>query len=262
MSRTSTVVRVLAVVLGLLLVGHAGAAPAGVAAPDPAPHRDRATASPDVRRAVFVGNNWDGTADVLAPGTFERLGPDRRGPRQGRPDARRSRRTPTGSPTSSPSARRSARATTSSSTTCTPQRRPAPVRVAARPSPTSSRSAWPPRRSCGASRSTATASDHMALSPDGRRVSSAPRRREWCTCSGSPTAGRSAASPPATRRTRASSSTAAGKILHASIGTVYTPLDHPRPTPRRGRGCSRSSTRAPTEVLRRFDVRKALDARG
>lgn len=28
----------------------------------------------DVRRAVFVGNNWDGTADILDPATFERLG--------------------------------------------------------------------------------------------------------------------------------------------------------------------------------------------
>ena len=28
----------------------------------------------DVRRVVFVGNNWDGTADVLAPATFRRLG--------------------------------------------------------------------------------------------------------------------------------------------------------------------------------------------
>lgn len=28
----------------------------------------------DVRRAVFVGNNWDGTADILDPDTFERLG--------------------------------------------------------------------------------------------------------------------------------------------------------------------------------------------
>ena len=26
------------------------------------------------RRVVFVGNNWDGTADVVAPGSFERLG--------------------------------------------------------------------------------------------------------------------------------------------------------------------------------------------
>jgi len=28
----------------------------------------------DVRRAVFVGNNWDGTADILDPDTVERLG--------------------------------------------------------------------------------------------------------------------------------------------------------------------------------------------
>ena len=35
----------------------------------PAERRDR-----DVRRAVFVGNNWDGTADILDPTTFERLG--------------------------------------------------------------------------------------------------------------------------------------------------------------------------------------------
>ena len=28
----------------------------------------------DVRRVVLVGNNWDGTADILAPGTLRRLG--------------------------------------------------------------------------------------------------------------------------------------------------------------------------------------------
>ena len=28
----------------------------------------------DVRRVVFVGNNWAGTADILAPGTFDKLG--------------------------------------------------------------------------------------------------------------------------------------------------------------------------------------------
>lgn len=30
-------------------------------------------ADADLRRVVFVGNNWDGTADVLRPGTFERV---------------------------------------------------------------------------------------------------------------------------------------------------------------------------------------------
>jgi hypothetical protein len=28
----------------------------------------------DLRRVVYVGNNWDGTADVLLPGSFERIG--------------------------------------------------------------------------------------------------------------------------------------------------------------------------------------------
>ncbi|MBB6627694.1 serine/threonine protein kinase [Nocardioides sp. KIGAM211] len=48
--------------LGILLTGG------------PATAVEGQTPDGDVRRAVFVGNNWDGTADVLAPGTFKRLG--------------------------------------------------------------------------------------------------------------------------------------------------------------------------------------------
>jgi len=57
--------RTLAVVLVLL----------GVAAPASA-HDQRAVLQPgpDLRRAVFVGNNWAGAADILAPGSFERFG--------------------------------------------------------------------------------------------------------------------------------------------------------------------------------------------
>jgi DNA-binding beta-propeller fold protein YncE len=33
-----------------------------------------AAADDDVRRVVFVGNNWEGTADVLTPGTLSRIG--------------------------------------------------------------------------------------------------------------------------------------------------------------------------------------------
>lgn len=47
----------------------------GVAAPASA--RDQRAVmnpGPDLRRAVFVGNNWAGTADILAPGSFQRLG--------------------------------------------------------------------------------------------------------------------------------------------------------------------------------------------
>ena len=65
MPRTNVLVRaLLAVTVGVLL--DTAAAPAG-ATESPAPLGD-------VRRVVFVGNNWDGTADVLAPGSFERLG--------------------------------------------------------------------------------------------------------------------------------------------------------------------------------------------
>lgn len=55
------------VLLALLVVLLAGAMPASASGDAPAKR-------PDVRRAVFVGNNWEGTADILAPGSFRRLG--------------------------------------------------------------------------------------------------------------------------------------------------------------------------------------------
>jgi hypothetical protein len=58
--------RTLVAMVGLL-VGAAGLFDPAIAAED-----DRADGQ--VRRAVFVGNNWAGTADILAPGSFERLG--------------------------------------------------------------------------------------------------------------------------------------------------------------------------------------------
>jgi hypothetical protein len=54
---------VLAVVLCLSLGSIA--APAGAEGPG--------SPGPGERRVVFVGNNWDGTADLLAPRSFERL---------------------------------------------------------------------------------------------------------------------------------------------------------------------------------------------
>ncbi len=52
------------------------AAPATAQDPSPNFRDQRAVLAPgpDLRRAVFVGNNWAGTADVLDPRTFERLG--------------------------------------------------------------------------------------------------------------------------------------------------------------------------------------------
>lgn len=62
------------------LAGLALAAPLLVAgATSTASAEDRRGAGPggvpdDLRRVVFVGNNWDGTADILLPGSFKRIG--------------------------------------------------------------------------------------------------------------------------------------------------------------------------------------------
>jgi hypothetical protein len=49
------------------------AAPAQAAQGAPGARDEQAKPAPGVRRVVFVGNNWAGTADLLAPGTFKRL---------------------------------------------------------------------------------------------------------------------------------------------------------------------------------------------
>src|SRR3954447_20322216 len=93
-----------AVVAAALLIPNAGEA-------------EGPAAGPDTTAALFVGNNWDGTADVVDPKTFEKLDhfnvvPDLQGAWP------RSTRTRCASATSWPSGSWSARATTSSSTTC------------------------------------------------------------------------------------------------------------------------------------------------
>ena len=57
--------------LSLAALALAGAIAAGPAAADPVkpPPADRAT-----RAVIFVGNNWEGTADVISPrGDFHRI---------------------------------------------------------------------------------------------------------------------------------------------------------------------------------------------
>jgi DNA-binding beta-propeller fold protein YncE len=60
--RAVTGVAGMAVAFTGLAVGGLGVAPAEAAEGD------------DVRRVVFVGNNWGGTADILVPGTLRRIG--------------------------------------------------------------------------------------------------------------------------------------------------------------------------------------------
>ncbi|MGB0190357.1 MAG: hypothetical protein ACPF9W_05235 [Nocardioides sp.] len=101
----------------------ASAAPAPVVAAAPAPQVPAAapgrTKGKDLRRVVYVGNNWDGTADVLLPGSFRRIGRLDIVPDYDERIAEISLN-PTGWSTTSPSSSSSARATTSSWTTCTP----------------------------------------------------------------------------------------------------------------------------------------------
>ena len=53
------------------------------------------------------------------------------------------------------------------------------------------------------------------------------------------------------------------RILHASIGTVYSPLDNPDvPDPLEGERVLQIVNAKTFKVVRRYDLRKALDARG
>ena len=70
----------LALALGAVTPLATAGTPAAGTAPASAPVRGSATTLTaavergDLTRAVFVGNNWDGTADILRPGSFERIG--------------------------------------------------------------------------------------------------------------------------------------------------------------------------------------------
>ncbi len=82
-TRALTATVTLAVALSGVLVGGAGTTFAATqatqaASAPPATRAERTGPSGDpakgTRRVVFVGNNWDGTADLVAPGSFKRLG--------------------------------------------------------------------------------------------------------------------------------------------------------------------------------------------
>jgi hypothetical protein len=215
----------------------------------------------DVRRAVFVGNNWDGTADVLAPGSLRRLGrinvvPDRD--------------------------ERMAQITTD------------PVRMAfylavqqeigeGHDQLVDDMYSSPDGRLLVVSRpsyadvvgiSLATGeiewrfqvdgyrSDHMAMSPDGKRVvvsaSTAGvvhvlRVRD----------GKELGTFPSGGSPHESIFIDGGRrILHASIGMVYSPLDQPEADATKQERLLEIVDARTLEVLRRYDLRKALDERG
>jgi hypothetical protein len=252
-ARTTLAGRVAAALAGLVLPPVLAAAPAlATHAPEPLG---------DVRRAVFVGNNWEGTADVLAPGSFEKLGqinvipdkdermqeiatnPDRlayflaireeigEGHDQFVDDMYSSR--------------------------------DGRLLVVSRPSFADV---------VGISLETGAIvwrfpvagyrSDHMAMSPNGKRVvvsaSTADvvhvlRVRDGHEVGQFPSGG----SPH-----ESVFIDGGRRILHASIGTVYTPLDEPEMDPAKGERVLEIVDARTFEIVRKFNLRKALDARG
>ncbi|GAA1477720.1 YncE family protein [Nocardioides aestuarii] len=215
----------------------------------------------DVRRAVFVGNNWDGTATVLAPGSFEELGrlniiPDR--------EERFAEAAMNPERLAYFLAIREAIGEgnnqyvddmySSNDGRLLIVSRPSFADVVAIDLETHE-IAW--RFAVAGQRS-----DHMAISPDGRRVvvsaSTANvvhvlRVRD----------GHEVGSFPSGGSPHESVYIAGGrKILHASIGFVYTPLDHPATDPAKGERVFQVVDADTLEVERRYDLRAKFDRAG
>ena len=215
----------------------------------------------DVRRAVFVGNNWDGTATVLAPGSFEQLGrldiiPDK--------EERFAEIAINPERLAYFLAIREAIGEgnnqyvddmySSNDGRLLIVSRPSFADVVAIDLETRE-IAW--RFAVAGQRS-----DHMAISPDGRRVvvsaSTANvvhvlRVRDGHEIGSFPSGG----SPH-----ESVFIDGGRKILHASIGFVYTPLDRPATDPAKGERVFQVVDARTLEVERRYDLRAAFDARG
>jgi hypothetical protein len=228
---------------------------------DPAGATGQQRPDGDVRRVVLVGNNWDGTADLLAPGTLRRLGRINMIPDQ---DARMAEIAANPERLAFYLAIREAIGEghdqlvddlyTSGDGRLLIASRPSYADVVAINLRTG-RLVW--RFAVAGNRS-----DHMALSPDGRRlvVSASTgnlvhvlRVRDGRELGRFPSGG----SPHENVFIDGGR-----KILHASIGTVYTPLDQPAADPAKGERVLQVVDARTLEVLRRYDLRRLLDERG
>ena len=224
MTRTA---RVLGLTLASALTAAALSVTGSSVGADPAPQDaaprmtagDGQTPSGDVRRMVYVGNNWAGTADLVAPGSFERkarldIVPDK--------DERMAEILGSPDRLAYFLAVREAIGEghdqfvddmySTNDGTMLIVSRPSFADVVAI-SLRTKRIVW--RFKVDGYRS-----DHMAISPGGRR------------------------------------------ILHASIGMVYSPLDQPEVDPTKQERVLQIVDAETFEVLRRINVRKALDDRG
>ena len=246
--------RVLSVVLLALVLSVLGIPPAGAT--------EGQTPRGDAKRVVFVGNNWEGTVDLLEPGTLRRLGRINMIPDQ---DARMMEIATTAGRLPYYLAIRMAIGEghdqlvddmyTSNNGRLLIASRPSYADVVAISIETGD-VVW--RFPVAGQRS-----DHMAISPNGRKlvVSASTanvvhvlRVRD----------GKELGSFPSGGSPHENVFVDGGRrILHASIGHVYTPTDQDVADPAKGeRVFELVSAKAPFKVLRRYNLRKALDRRG
>lgn len=230
---------------------------AGLAAPAEATG-DQQQPVGDVRRVVLVGNNWDGTADILAVRTLRRLGRI-----NVVPDREQRMAEIMSDPVRLPYflAIRAAIGEghdqlvddlyTSNDGRLLVASRPSFADVVAiRLSDGSIE--W--RRPVSGVRS-----DHMAMSPDGRHVavsaSTGNQVHVLRVRDGKQVDAFSSGDSPHENIYFNEGS----RILHASIGTVYTPTDQPELDSTKGERVLQVVRTSDHEIVRRYNVRKALD---
>ena len=215
----------------------------------------------DVRRVVYVGNNWAGTADLVAPGSFERLA---------RVDVVPDREERMAEIAASPDKLAYFLAIRAAIGEGHDQlvddlysTNDGRLLIASRPSfadvvAISLRTkeiVW--RFPVEGYRS-----DHMAISPDGRRVAvSASTAKVVHVLRTSD--GREVGRFPSGGSPHENVYIDGGRnILHASIGMVYSPLDRPEMDPTKDERVLQVVDARTFEVKRRINVRKALDDAG
>jgi len=243
-------------VLAALLSGSLPAPAAGVV------ERSAGVASSDgVRNAVFVGNNWDGTADIIAPGSFERLGrvdvipdKDERMAEIAADPVRLAYFLAIRQEIGEGHDQYVDDLYSSTDGTMLIASRPSFADVVAI-SLATGKIVW--RFPVAGYRA-----DHMAMSPNGKRVvvsaSTANvvhvlRVRD----------GKEVGRFPSGDSPHESTFIDGGRrILHASIGMVYSPADQPELDSTKGKRVLEIVDARTFEVLRRYNLRKALDRRG
>jgi len=242
--------------LAALLSGSLPAPAAGVV--DRAPG---AASSDGVRNAVFVGNNWDGTADIIAPGSFERLGrvdvipdKDERMAEIAADPVRLAYFLAIRQEIGEGHDQYVDDLYSSTDGTMLIASRPSFADVVAI-SLATGKIVW--RFPVAGYRA-----DHMAMSPNGKRVvvsASTANVVHVLRVSDGKEVGRF---PSGDSPHESTFIDGGRRILHASIGMVYSPADQPELDSTKGKRVLEIVDARTFEVLRRYNLRKALDRRG